>query len=134
VAEPLEERTRFRRVALVGGVLLAIFLIDLVTAGSVHAAVWTLVVALLLAGVWLGMWQAGQMQVGTVVSRASGRRMNAGLTVAVVVAVMVGLSWVLDVERTTLQAGLAVVGVGITAFLLALSMKVLLTLPAPQTE
>jgi hypothetical protein len=129
VATPLQERTKFQLYALVSGVLLAIILLDLALGGSL-GPVWVFVVGLLLAGAWVGGFYGGRLQVGAIASGDSRRRAAYGLALAVVAAAVIVIGRALDVERTTLQVVLEVVGVGITAFLLGLSLTVLRHLPA----
>jgi low temperature requirement protein LtrA len=125
VVTPLQERSKFRLYALVSGLLLVTILLDLALDGSVEAPVWVFVIALLLSGVWIGGFYGGHLQVGDVASRASRRRATYAFELAVVVGSAIAVSRLLDVERTTFQVVLEVVGVGVAAFLVGLSLTVL---------
>lgn len=131
---PLKERTKYQLYARVGGLLLAVILLDLALVGTLDAAVWVFVVALLLSGAWVGGVFAHRMAVGAVVSRESRRRAAYGLALALVVVAVIGFSRAFDVERTTFQVVLEVAGVGIAAFLVGLSLTVLRNLRGARSE
>lgn len=131
---PLHERTKFRLCALVSGGLLVVLLLDLAVDASVDAAVWVFVIGLLLSGTWLGGVFAHRMSVGIVASRASQRRATYGLVLALVAGAAIGLSRLLGGDRTTLQLVLEVAGVGVTAFLVGLSLTVLRNLRGARSE
>ena len=134
MSTPLPERTKFVLYALVSGALLGISLLDLALDSSVDASVWVFVIALLLSGTWIGGVFAHRMAVGSVASRESRRRAAYGLALALVVAVIILLSRLLDVERTTFQVVLEVVGVGIASFTVGLSLTVLRNLRGTPSE
>lgn len=133
MAEPWDNRSRYRILGLVGAVLLTFCTVDLGTS-DLHPAVWMFVVAWFLGLAALGIRNGALVSVGRLVPSMS-RRFTLGVAAVTLgsLAVM-ALSRVLGGERTAFDQVVAVLAGGLAAGMVGTSVTVLRRLPTTGSD
>lgn len=124
MAEPWDNRSRYRVLAVMGAVLLAACTVDLVTS-DLHPAVWMFFVAWVIGLGALGIRNGRLVSVGQLVPTMSRRLTRAVAAVTLAVFVVMLLSRVTGGERTAFDQVVAVFVGGLAAGMLGMSVTVL---------